>query len=106
MSNDTFSIGEVALFYSPGSPAHGMEVIVVSALVWMTYYPRNYEASGRWAWIYQIDMSATFGKSKREDGLWAAEPHELRKKRPPADPPEQLGEWELCPWQPPTKVTA
>lgn len=75
---DTYEVGEVAIYTAVGSQHHGCEVTVTGALemrAWMN--PRG--ATGN-SLSYEIVF---VGDAPDDD--YVAEPHELRKRRPPQD---------------------
>lgn len=97
--NEIFEVGEIA--------------IMVSMCVWPEYNGCECEIIGplqlREFWG---DRAHTFSKSgicyraRTVDGRTVAvAPKNLRKKRLPP-PREELGDWELIPWQRPTAVKA
>lgn len=92
--NDTFKIGEVALLACNGNAGNaGDEVTIIRGTIL-----REVTRFGGPPYIesfYQIRCVL---------GVFETAPSELRKKPPPEAPRQQLGEWELCPWQPPLKV--
>jgi len=91
---ERFRIGEIAiLVLQPGEtpnrcwlPYIGQEVEVVGAL-------RKRE-------FRNCDSVAAHVVLARDGRRFGAQPCNLRKKRLPPTPREEVGEWELCPWQP------
>lgn len=96
----TFSIGEVAIFWKPGSVNHGKELTILSGMQWRRARG-SMDGVVREGWRYQCDPSnLVMGPytSKCSDKTWVA-PEHLRKKRPPRDD-LQIKRWDECPWQP------
>jgi hypothetical protein len=94
---DTFKIGEVCLVIKGDFLGH--EVTILSELDvidgWLLSGQRVCEEG------YYVEIH---GVSNPSPGYrWAAGHYCLRRKPPKATPREEVGEWELCPWQP-TKV--
>lgn len=98
---DKFEIGEVAILWKPGAINHGKECTIIGPL-------RMVECQGMWSGdvieelCYQVDYGPGFvyGPFHSKGARQWCSPKHLRKKRPPEQPREQLGEWALCPWQP------
>lgn len=97
----TFKPGEIALLVFPSWTAHvkasepgkfgeGTEVTVLTNLMYLRF--DNLPGGPATRQGYKIQTPD--GKE------WGATPDMLRKKKPPGQPREQLGEWELCPWRP------
>lgn len=79
-----FSIGEIAIYHWPGNRHHGKEVEILSALMSVRCIS---ESSGAYSVSDCYQITPIFSHSKRS---WA-EPHELRKKKPPHK--EKTGTW-------------
>jgi len=97
--DEKFEVGEIALYCKPGSPYYGLEVTIVSELI---YCPLMYSHSTRtWddGFAYRIagDLPDIRPPGCSFSPPWYARPEHLRKKRPPR---EALGKWEECPWRP------
>ncbi len=79
--SDRFEVGEVAIYNRPESAYHGIEVTVISNLQQRSFFDTVTGTKGNVAFGYEIEVP----------GLWSvgvyyfAEPHELRKRRPPQD---------------------
>lgn len=96
---DTFSVGEIAILNRPESKYHGNEVEILSPLRRSRLWSNgDYEICA----CHVVRVDGLTEKAKHGD--WAVEPKYLRKKRPPP-PREDVGSWDLCPWQP-AKVVA
>lgn len=96
----TFAIGEVAIFWKPGSVNHGTELTILSSMQWRRAIGEM-DGIVREGWRYQCDMpNRVVGpyRSKCSDKSWVA-PEHLRKKRPPRDD-LKVRRWDECPWQP------
>jgi hypothetical protein len=102
--NETFSVGEIAIFVRPGSEHYGEEVTVTSGMK---------EGAGGYdkllgrittaeedGYGYEID----FGIVPEGHYAWFAKKEWLRKKQQKRDI-DQLVSWDKCLWQP-KKVTA
>jgi hypothetical protein len=101
-SDHLFAVGEVAIFWKPGSTNHGKELTILSGMQWRRTRG-TMDGEVRQGWRYQCDPSnLVLGPytSECSDKTWVA-PEFLRKKRPPRD---DLGikRWDECPWQPET----
>lgn len=87
--SDKFSVGEIAILHMPDRECHGDE-----ALLYATY--NGMRNDGRSGPMFLIEWR---GK-RQSDGLYAAFPDELRKKRPP----EETTTWDsvekICGWSP------
>lgn len=96
----TFSIGEVAIFWSPGSVNHGKEVTILSGMQWRR--TRGWmDGIVREGWRYECDttnLTAGPYRSTCSNKCWVA-PERLKKKRPPRKDLE-ITRWDQCPWQP------
>lgn len=88
MTPERFEVGEVAIYVRNGSVTYGDEVTVVGALK-----PRlHYDVDGKPLGIVETYAIANAGWGTPDAAQqWGAEPHELKKKRPPK---ESLGKWE------------
>ena len=93
--NETFEVGEIAILNKPNSSWHGTEVIIAGPIHWT-------------GWI-----SIETGETHSPEPCYSVSgpdflpgcvcpPRFLRKRKPPEQKREQLGEWELCPWRPNT----
>jgi hypothetical protein len=80
VSGETYEIGEVAIYWRPISRRHNREVIIIGLPAFHTYYDTVTRQTRR-ARGYAI----SFGGEPAPYGNWMAEPHELRKRRPPQD---------------------
>jgi hypothetical protein len=101
--SDTFQIGEIAIFYHPGSVNHGREVMIIGPLehgrVKDTWTGNSLELD-----FHRIDASnLTFGPFE-SGGQAVGRLSRLRKKKPPRED-LQVVKWSECPWQP-AKVSA
>ena len=98
--NETFSIGEIAIYVRPGSPYYGREVEILGPLVSNLVSDDHVDSSriGTVSRSYDITniFDCPFGS--------AAPPEWLRKKQQKRDI-DQLVSWDDCLWQP-KKVTA
>jgi len=93
---DKFEVGEVAIFCNPRSRHCGDEVTIAGPLhrCRVTFA----ESGGQIiAEVYEIEAPVSWGAAPT--GRWVARPSSLRKRRPPPKR-EEVGEWDLCPWQP------
>lgn len=98
MKYETFTIGEVAITWSPSNPNHGKEVTIAGPLS---------EAEIVDAWTGEI--GTLVGHLCELPCDWVHGPHarvrhyiriqSLRKRRPPGVD-LQLVHWSECPWQP------
>jgi hypothetical protein len=95
---DAFNIGEIAIVNKPGSPYHGAE-ITITAPLHMTAYIESSTGT-----LYDPEPCYGISVPWRSDGRYVSPPRYLRKKRLPP-PREEVGEWDLCPWQPAKRVT-
>lgn len=77
MSGAGFSVGEVAVYNRPESKFHGMDVVVTGPLA--QRYWSDPLGRGGGGWCYRISIAGL------DDDFIVAEPHELRKRRPPQD---------------------
>lgn len=91
-----FEVGEVAIYIRPGSKNFGKEVTIVGPLKWARLWTPDLKTY-KVVETYNVSCD-DLGQCPK--GRWAAQPHHLRKKPPKAKPKEEVGEWELCPWQP------
>lgn len=81
MSNETFKVGEVALYVRPGSPNYGRPLTITGPLQMRPIFDKG--VGHRTAMTYQVE-SPFFGECKNPTG-WLAEPQWLRKLPPPQD---------------------
>lgn len=88
MSAPQFAIGEIAIFWHPGSLGHLNEVEVVSPLAM-----RRSRAWGL-ANCYRVSGQLHGGRPA------LARPQELRKKPQPGDESRDTTTWDKCIWQP------
>jgi len=94
---EKFEVGEVAIYVRPGSKSYGQEVTILSPLRLRRLWNRE-GTSFRLVEAHEVKFGEqTIGVNGHPFG---AVPEELRKKPPKVTPREQVGEWELCPWQP------
>lgn len=102
MSNETFEIGEIAVYVGPYVPWQGLQVTVLSDLQMHTkMFDIESGADVPDAEVYLIDVSVP-----HEYGDIFVLPSELRKLRPPGDDGRKVVEWSAFPWWNPTKVDA
>lgn len=90
---ETFEIGEVAIFQNAVIDAskNGLECTVIGEL-----------RVRHWVWSHtgQEDSGMAYRIQWPDGYTNAAYPNQLRKRRPPEPPRQEVGDWELCPWQP------
>lgn len=98
MSN--FSVGEVAIFYRPGSEYHGSEVTIAGPLRYAVF---NDCRTGRKAAGLCHSIEGPFQpKFKHASGrpvIFVARIKHLRK-RPGEQDQNEVIRWESCPWSP------
>ena len=90
-TNESFSVGEVAIFVRPGSKFYGVEVVVTHAL--HTAQVVDWE-DGKRKTKRVYGIYGPFGGNRYGSAGYATEPCNLRKKRPP------LANWQDCAWRP------
>lgn len=101
MSNETFEIGEIAVYVGPYVPWQGLQVTVLSDLQMQA---GMYDiATG--ADVPDMEVYAIDPPTEEYETVYA-EPSELRKLRPPGDDGRKVVEWSAFPWWNPTKVDA
>lgn len=100
LSSETFSIGEVAIYWKPESRNHGKEVTILSALK-IILLTDSHTGSKSEALAYNVDVPSDWyaGPFYKPEKGWSVRPQFLRKKRPPRDD-LKLVRWSECPWQP------
>ena len=76
MSNETFAVGEIAAINNPDSPRHGMHCVIVAGLKVRGIRPAGKSGPTERLICYRVELDG-----KR----YNAEPHKLRKLRPPRD---------------------
>lgn len=81
--NERFSVGEVAIYWREASQFHRMECTISEPLEWRTWRCIETGEMGR-TLSYAVDFPSN-PLTQNWRGRWIAEPHELRKKRPPQD---------------------
>jgi hypothetical protein len=89
--SETFKVGEVAIYNRPCSVWHSSEVEIVGLLELTLWNDPILNVKGE-SPCYEC-RNPVYGL------LFVAEPHELKKKRPPRDD-FQIVRWADCPWQP------
>jgi hypothetical protein len=82
LNGETFSIGEVALFVREGSRYYGTEVMVVGPCA---LRPARDRKDGALRAVYGYEIDGPFERVAGTNGKFIAEPHHLRKRRPPQD---------------------
>lgn len=96
MSNETFAVGEIAIFWQPEDPHghHNTECEIVGGL------------RKRTARVYRTDITFTEAgyriKMASDGSVWSCQPEYLRKKKPPSEL-NQLVSWDDVPLFNPTK---
>ena len=96
--NETFKVGEIAIYVRPGSQHYGREVEILSGL----FKPISHTdvVTGEFsqksdALAYQItDLYPEI------PGVMTALPEHLRKKKPPQRDIDQIVSWDDCVWRP------
>jgi len=92
---EEFAVGEVALYWRPGSPSHLREVTIVGPLK-EEYVHDVRDGSLKYEMVYAIEGIPGTPPSGK---AWCAPPEYLRKKKPPRED-LQVVRWSECPWQP------
>lgn len=83
--SERFEVGEVAIYHRPESNWHGLEVLIVSGIETRTCIDEVTGIRGTFAG-HEVEFSDPVAEMAQERGYrWLAEPHELRKRRPPQD---------------------
>lgn len=77
--SDHFEVGEIAIYWRPISPRHGLTVMIESGLVKHFVFDTVTGGEG-WCFAHAISFS-TCGIGAAPYGVWCAEPHELRKRK-------------------------
>lgn len=97
-SEQTFEVGEVAIFWAPGHRTHGCEVTITGPL----QHGRLFNNSLRirqWCDLYPVTFSDAVPGRR-----YGAKPENLRKKPQPGVR-EKLGSWDNLPfYTPPSRV--
>jgi hypothetical protein len=97
---ETFSIGEIAIHWHPGSPNHGKEVMISSSLKRMRLTNSiTGERSRALAHDVEIPADWVAGPFYMPGKRWSVRLERLRKKRPPVED-RKVVRWDECPWQP------
>jgi hypothetical protein len=90
---DKFEVGETALVAMiPKNTENVHHVAIGDEVTVVGEYRIRTFRTGKRHWCYLVSLGD--GHSYRARRQW------LRKKPPKTQLREQLGEWELCPWQP------
>lgn len=95
--NDSFAVGEVAIYWRPESKHHGSEVTIARGLHSATVVDHT---SGR---TYPADVytvTAPWLGPPTLIGPWCAQPHELRKIRRNGRDDLTVTSWDQCIWWP------
>lgn len=84
MGNETFSVGEIAVWIREGSPFWGERVRVCSPL-WQSSHADGRTGIARLTWVHTIEWLDSDHGAPRYGSCWAAEPFNLRKLPPKQD---------------------
>ena len=99
--NETFQVGEIAIYVRPGSPYYGQEVTIIGPLKLRGGPSSHDHITGQPA---QRDMkyliSNPVGFNSPNGKGFSARPENLRKKKPPQRDIDQLVSWDDCVWRP------
>ena len=98
--NETFKVGEIAIYVRPGSPFYGQEVTIIGPLE-LRGGPRSRDHITGLPTTRDIKYLISYPVGFEPDGKgFSARPENLRKKKPPQRDIDQIVSWDDCVWRP------